>query len=474
METELWLRNPLYTAQAAQVAGITNMVWDRGLLYNKGIDPQQHGKSLFPTREFRTISVGHGRQWEGAGAVEMTHERSWQYPAAIYPVWRYGVDDLKKLKQFLDYGAFALPPQVEHKWFKPGGNQEHRVFIADLPNARHAITKSTLATLSEYQIDYPDCKIHLYDTNAFQWICGGVFAAADYNPSYEVMKQYRAILPTGKRIRRSEGQKHGKWLHMLGYKTEDLDSMQHRLEISVLSYLWAAKNWNADGDVVPSSKFQPMQIDSYRDIVNGGFPHRTTMKRATNKNAKLQPGDYILCESCSLADRCRSFRVGSVCSVSGSEAKNLRSHFETRNSDIIVAGLAKLMGTQIDRFNEGRDLERLEGELDPHVTKMGDALFKQGVQLAKLVDPSLRGSALVQINNSNGVQVGASSNGAGESTHAIASRVISELESGGVPRNNIDEAMVRRAMEAPNMDEFILQEVSKYQLPEAIEVGEAF
>jgi len=156
--------------------------------------------------------------------------------------------------------------------------------------------------------------------------------------------------------------------------------------------------------------------------------------------------------------------------VPDSDSAELARHFRTRNSDLIIDGLGKLMEDGIERYFEGKKNETIAGELDPNVSRMGDKLFSQGVQLAKLVDPSLRTSAVAVNIAANQASVGVGT--AAPTTHQLAAQVIGQLEAGGLSRSQITEDVVRRALQTANMPEFIQRELEVAALPAYIEVEE--
>lgn len=74
---------------------------------------------------------------------------------------------------------------------------------------------------------------------------------------------------------------------------------------------------------------------------------------------------------------------------------------------------------------------------------MLNSLFSQGVQLAKLVDPSLRG-AKVSVNV--GVAAGGSAQIEAGNPKAIIAGVVRQFELEGVPRDKITPAMIEGAL----------------------------
>ena len=116
----------------------------------------------------------------------------------------------------------------------------------------------------------------------------------------------------------------------------------------------------------------------------------------------------------------------------GSEPTDLAKMFKTRDSQLIIDGLGTLMAAETHRLQRGMEEEETWGELDPEVTKMMSTLFDHGVKLAKLVDPSLRGSG-VNINVGQGGQAAV----ALSTPKQMVAAAVRELQARGVPLDQI-------------------------------------
>lgn len=139
-----------------------------------------------------------------------------------------------------------------------------------------------------------------------------------------------------------------------------------------------------------------------------------------------------------------------MCAVPGSEPEELATYFNTRNSDLIIDGLGTLLATQTRRLNEGLLAETVRNEitgdaiteLNPEVTKIINSVFDRGVQLAKLVDPSLRDPKLA-INVNRGGQANIIQNA---SPQALTAAIVSALEARGVKREEITTEMLKNVL----------------------------
>jgi hypothetical protein len=131
-----------------------------------------------------------------------------------------------------------------------------------------------------------------------------------------------------------------------------------------------------------------------------------------------------------------------VCAVPDSDLADLADYFNTRDADAIIEGLGDLLASQMLRLQNGMELESKKGgDLSPAVTTLFDKIFKDGVTLAKLINPMLAKPAL-QINVANAGDLPSAGN-----KQALMAAVIGELEARGVARADITEEMVTGLLE---------------------------
>jgi hypothetical protein len=101
-----------------------------------------------------------------------------------------------------------------------------------------------------------------------------------------------------------------------------------------------------------------------------------------------------------------------------------------------------------ERLEDAMAAEEGTGELDPEVTKLSKTVFDQGTKLVKLLDPSLAGGPKVQVN----VGVGAGGNAqvgiASSDPKQLMATVVAELESAGIPRDQIDSTMIKGVLQS--------------------------
>ncbi len=468
-KTDLWVRNPHNYIRECLATGVRQIVWDYGTTLNKAIDPYGFGKLWFPPgEEWRAITVHRD------GATEVGPNNSWYRPIGVYPVWNYG-EDFDLLTDYLEHG-----PEIMRERPHPHrgvAGQEHRVVIAQTPKADIGLVERFLLLLAELQREHPDCKIHLHGFYTPQWIVGGLFHSADFEARH-MAANYQVRLPTGEVIHvDNAGSTPGyrKWVRLLGYSPGQIQKeARFRCEFNIRSHYWMAENWMEDTtETVPVARQPPLTADDFKDLLTGETPEPVAVKIPRVKKLKLGTsiGDRFYCDACSFATTCRVYRKGSICAVPDSEADELARHFQTRNSEVIIQGLGKLMEGQVERLVDGRKQEKATGELDPHVTRIADNLFKQGTQLAKLVDPGLR-SAAVAVNIASAGDTAIGVGGMPETSNEIASRIVGQLEAKGVPRDEIDAELVRRVIETGDLEGVVRELSGTKALPQFIDVQE--
>jgi hypothetical protein len=257
------------------------------------------------------------------------------------------------------------------------------------------------------------------------------FGAADVEPRSSAANG-RVELPNGKTLAYARTVNQLQWVNLLGFSVTDLKIPQNRCLFNIKAAQWAGENFEKNikfksrgtSAVDPSSPMTVIPVTSSFKV--GGAVEK-------------QEGDMVECDSCSLNLRCKYFRVGAVCSVPESEMSPLARMFNSRDSSKIIDGLGAVLAAQTNRLQRGMEAEDELETLDPEVTKMMNALFGNGIKLAKLIDPSLT-KPLVQINNGKIGAVAASS------PKEIGAAVVRELEAQGISREDITPTMFEQML----------------------------
>ena len=461
-EKEVWFRNPHSYIRECVLGGVRRVIWDRGVLRKLGIDPQRHAAHHYPiTQDFLVAAIGD------QGMAVMDRQHGWWDPLAVYPVWEYGQQDLDELERWMaddcteELRARAIwldrPPDEV-----PVLGQRHMVAVIRPPSLGSGVGLQFFGLLQDLQADYPDCVLHVHGIYSYPKLFGSNIRSVDIDARFRA-SMGEVQFPNGRRVKQEHAWRHRKWLDLLGFSTADLSIPRKRCLFAIKAAQWAAEHW--DDEVVFGSTTDRLGPSGLAAVVNGRIPGQRPVRSNRTRAGYELPGDKLYCGACSLADSCRSYREGSVCSVSGTDAEKLAKLFNTRDSDQIIKGLSALMEGDLERLEEGRRQEQDDGELSPHVTKLTDNLFRHGTALAKLVDPSLR-SAAVAINLNGGGPVSIEG---GKTPQALAADAVQALEAGGVPRDQITGEMVQKCLEAggdeTDLQLIIASAAAKYALP---------
>jgi hypothetical protein len=429
--TEVWFRNPVAYIRELVECEQGNIAWDRGVLIKRKIDPLAHASLYFGRQvPYRVLAVGP------QGTAEYRADDKWERPTAVYPTWQYG-EDAALLEDMIENPAGQTMSACNAKVpgdEKPVWGQEHRVVVIGLPSSNAGPGRKMLRYLKELQECNPQCILHLHGLYGFRPAFGMGFASADVDPRAAAAKG-KVHMPSGSEMKFEETVKHAHWVKQLDMLPVDLKVPRNRCIFNIRSACWAGKNYgemfafrlNGKTDykpdtTTPDAEYKPPQ----------------TLTPFLNKNQKALPGDKVQCNVCSLQLNCKHFRNGAVCSLPDAEPKRLADYFHTRDSSQIIDGLGILMSAGTNRLEQGMRYEEIDGELSPEVTKMINSLFSQGVQLAKLVDPSLRPGIKVNVgvNGNAAVQINQGSQ------KSLVAGIIRQLEAQGIKREDITPRMV--------------------------------
>jgi len=422
--TEVWFRNPHnYVRELAEVGGPYKIVWDRGMLIKKRIDPILHAKLYFgEDADVNILCIGA----QGTAHLDLDH--GLDKPLAVYPTWEFGenfniLEEMVSSPIGLDADACSADVPLDER---PVIGQPHMVVVTNLPNAQLSANRPFYRHLAELQEEYPDCVILAHGLYSYRVMFGMGLGAADVEPRTGAANG-KVMLPNGKELAYARTVGQMQWVNMLGMSVTDLKEPRQRCLFNIRGAMWAGDNFTESvrfksrGTTVvdPSSPVTTLPV------VKSGF-------KADSSVVKLE-GDMITCDTCSLSDTCKEYREGAVCTVRGSETNILASMFKSRDSGQIIEGLGAIMGASVDRLSRGIESEEEFGELDPEVTKLMNQVFNNGVKLAKLVDPTLT-KPLVQINQGGGSVQPISSK-------ELGAQVVRALNQQGIATEEITPAM---------------------------------
>jgi hypothetical protein len=431
MSVEVWYRNPYSYIRELVEAGESRVAWDRGTLVKKRIDAHKHALLYFGlSTPFRLLVIGE------QGAADLDQEHTLENPAGVYPVWQYG-EELSVLEEYLANPVGEDEEVCSTKGIAPDElpvlGQEHRVIITGLPSAALTVGKSILRQIKELQEDYPEAIIHLHGPYSWRVAFGSGVRSADVEPRTGAQKG-KVTLPNGSEVVFEKTYAKPQWVRILGFAPDDLKVPRHRCIFNIKSAKWASEHFEELYNFrANKSSLIPVDTDSSDKTFKPTVVTKSPMKLTP------KPGDKYTCNTCSLMEDCKYARDGAVCSVPSAEPASLTSYFGTRDSGMILDGLAILMKSGIKRYELGLANEGVTGDLDSEVTKVQSSLFEQGVKLAKLLDPELRSGAKVQVNVGGGSAVQVNS---GSPRQAIAA-AMRELEARGIAREDITPEMMQ-------------------------------
>lgn len=427
--TELWVRNPHnYIRELMEVPDVRNIAWDRGMLVSRGIDPHKFSLVHFGNQPgWKSMAIGE----QGAALVDFEHNMT--NPLAVYPVWDYDQDDLDLLEELMrqpvghNQALCSSPTMAADE--RPVYGQKHMIVLINLPDMGRNTSKALLRNIKELKEDNADTGVtlHVHGLYSFPGMFGHRMGSADYEPR-SLAQKGRIILPPGKMIKFERAREVNHWIELLGMTPAELKVPRNRCIYNIKAAKWASENFVKDVKFKTTGKVS-LNMET-REVET---PDVSRTKVLVGKIDK-QEGDMITCNSCSLNLNCKYYREDAVCSMPDSESSALVAAFKSRDAGQIIDALGTVVGAQAQRLERGVELEEDFGEVDPHVTKMMNDLFKNGMALAKLIDPSLTKPQVV-INN--GVPAGPP-----KTQQQVMGEVFRRIEASGVARGDITRDMV--------------------------------
>ena len=432
MASEAWFRNPHNYVRELVEVGVSNIVWDRGALIKRRIDPTVHATLHFGAAPYRLLLVGQ------QGAAELRPGSTLARPVAVYPVWTYE-EDSALLEELVTQPVGADPSVCKSGLAPPDETpvlgQEHRIIVSEFPKSNTGPGRKFLHYLKELQEDHPECIIHIHGVYSLRVAFGLGFRSADVEPRATASKG-TIMLPSGAEMSIEAASKNPKWITALGYQPVDLKEPRNRCMFNIKAALWAAEHYTQLYALPTATTKKNHVVDTESPDAMVKTP---TGKIALPVAAKI--GDKHLCNTCSVSTSCSYYRAGAVCAVPGAEPKELAEFFNTRDSETIIDGLGILLAAQTRRLEQGMADETMDGDLKPEVTKILHGIFDRGKELAKLVNPALRDPKLA-------INMGPNSqalilNG---SPAQMTASVVRALEQQGVPRDQITPSMIENLL----------------------------
>jgi hypothetical protein len=435
MATEVWFRDPYNYVRELIECGQGLIAWNRGVLIKRSIDPVSWAQLYYgESMPVRQLCIG------SQGTAEVGPGRGLDHPIAVYPTWTYG-DPLVYLEDMLarpvGQDMHACTDLNLARDERPVFGQEHRVVVTGLPNLSSGLGRNLITILKHLQEDHPEANLMLHGTYSFKMCFGLGFRSADVEPRTGAASG-TLLLANGAEANYKRVQKEPTWLKAVGMTPGDLDVPRNRCIFNIRSAVWSAANL---AKVKNFRSTRHENVDTKTPDVNYVMPEGRNIIPA-----KLgRVGTKVVCNACTLQLSCKQFRRDEVCSLTDSDTGKLARLFGTRDSRGIVDGLQALAMLQANRLETAVSIEEELGDISPEVSKLINSLFSQGVTLAKLLDPTLRGGGVkVQVGVVNGQATAAVST----STPAeLTGNVVRALEAQGIPRDKITPQMVMATIE---------------------------
>jgi len=340
-------------------------------------------------------------------------------------------------KEFL-----SLPPGL-----RPVPGQRHMVVIAEIPNMRHGISKAIMREVAMVAASSPEVSLHIADSNTFSTY----FDYGAKSVTFDPFSNKQLHLPNGITLtptNKPEWAAYADWVSFLGFSFGQVARNNRiRMAYNIKSVHWAAKYYNSDyrftmkftpgisEQGVPDANFKPSVND--RRMTR----HKTTVAMRSLLLRQDDRTDFVLCNGCMYRMSCKLMRADSVCNYKGTDTVGLADAFGSRNADRIIDGLSDLLKMQANRVEAATEIEASEGDLDPEVTKQMNSLFKNGVMLAKLLNPELNGKGVnVNVGIVNAPNAGAV---AAADPRQLVSNAVRALEAQGIKREDITQDMIK-------------------------------
>lgn len=446
--TDLWFRNPDRAMSVLPQEGVTKITWTRQHIMRLKIDGIAYVRQFYMHSSIRPKIMIVGIQ----GCPEYHLFSKLEEPLAVYPAWSGKKDSWEDLLDLIEnpWGEDEKRCSDESipSALRPVYGQKHRVVITNGPPPISGVAQKFWLQVSKVQEDYPEVELFINGTNSFAVNFGLKFKACDYGLSDAGDINQHFILANGQMIKLREKRgmeqlyRYEDWVKAMGFTVDEILEDQHkRFALRIRSAKWAAKNWERNYRFFKkSANIAPEQIDESDDDF---VPRESRAIVLRPKKYTTRDADRFLCNRCTISPGCKFYRADSICGLKDSEVKDLQKYFDSRNAHRIVEGLAELLKVQTQRLSDAIEREEERGELDPRISKEINAVFANGVKLAKLVDPNLAPGAQVNVNVgvNNSAQVVSMSN-----PKELIAGIVSALEAQGIPREQITPDMIRGAL----------------------------
>ncbi|MDP9013796.1 MAG: hypothetical protein M3O41_14300 [Pseudomonadota bacterium] len=395
-------------------------------------------------------------------------------PLRRAPAWRAWTDPEDLLKMCRAYDSAGWDRIFIVEMFKRSGPDQQRV----------------MDFLHRVGAAFPNVVLHLHNMHTFRSMFGLNFRAVDYDP-YAIAQKKIVSLPNGTRLNvyGPEILKRLKWVHVLGCSIPELrESVENRVVFNFNAALWAAEHYSSPDALIntrrihrpdpmglfapkftPNISHSPMQVrlgvpehdpDTQPQTVTaiGGEPVEpyalvepiTNLPYVPIQPRKKTTYDKILCDPCSLKDKCRYFRDGGLCILPGSPAGELARLFQSRDAEQIRLALSAVLSHQaarLGRVSEAWDDDDIADlgtdevvKRSEHQMKLENSLSRGAETMIKILDPSQRTPATSVTVDARSIHT--------FNPAVLVADVVKQLQAAGIDRDSIKpEAILELARE---------------------------
>jgi len=361
----------------------------------------------------------------------------------VYPTWDYKKYNLKELRDYVENpwsSSYDLSPDLQY-FEKPKPDQPHKIFIRDCFTGIRMKEKMRIKHLAKIQRVYENVEFFLVPKSyGFGMMFGMGFTSSSFGAFHWVKSNNGMMVsPGGKKIPWRQIPEYKEVFENMGYDPAWVqEDRYHGIQYMIDAARWAAHHWDDPTGPYP----RPRNYKTDYNVPEMYVPSLSYKSVPTFNREKIKPTDKILCNSCSLWRKCPAYRSGEVCNLSKSTTRKLAKLAGSRNAGDVVEMLSGIVEVQAGRAERLLEEEEVTNKSNSDVDTALNSLFKNGKQLALLLNPNL-GRPLVQINNMNGIPHAQATQAINSAdTRGLAAMVIKEIEATGVPREQITEQMV--------------------------------
>lgn len=434
---DLWWKDPFRYSNELVASGESQVMLDFGKLYHYRLNPRGFMRERFAGMPWKCYVVHNDFVY----LIDHTCES--EQIKGSWPIWDYERYDLKELQDYVSAPWLGRPVPPDARWWEiPQVGQQHRVFINDIVAGAQGDTKNRARRqrLTKIQKLFPEVELFIISKWLhFPLMFGSGFDACGVDVKATLLSNKRQLfLPNGSQFKSMDAAKYRDEIEYFGFDYRDVrDDHEAAMLFTIAVMRYAAHHWDDETGPFYSKNGRRRSPDFNNPDMYAEMP---SYERIPGFYAPVvKETDKIVCDSCSLWRKCPSYRAEEVCGLGSSDSRRLADMAMSRNADDVVEMLASIVSKQADRVEKRLEDEKFsESGHDKEVDKMLNSVFKNGVQLAKLRDPSL-GRPLVQI-NANVQQAKAVES---SDPRALAMGVIQEIEATGVKREDITEEMIQ-------------------------------